>query len=134
MFKGVLRKMRSEITDSVIYFLDMNNEFLISDSILKVLVKFEALLDTNESWPSISSPVMSSIETDWPTLTLLILNSGTSAIKIIGFNWIIFAQRAPGCSRVPNSAVSVSKIPSNGAFNDIPVSYTHLTLPTIYSV
>ena len=34
MFKGVLKKMRSEITDSVIYFLEMNNEFLISDSIL----------------------------------------------------------------------------------------------------
>ena len=34
MFTGVLNKMRSEISDSVTYFLDMNNEFLISDSIL----------------------------------------------------------------------------------------------------
>ena len=34
MFKGVLNKMRSEISDSVTYFLDMNNEFLISNSIL----------------------------------------------------------------------------------------------------
>ena len=34
MFNGVLNKMRSEINGSVSYFLDMGNEFLISDSIL----------------------------------------------------------------------------------------------------
>ena len=34
MFTGVLNKMRSEISDSVTYFLDMNNDFLISNSIL----------------------------------------------------------------------------------------------------
>ena len=34
MFTGVLNKMRSEISNSVKYFLDMNNYFLISDSIL----------------------------------------------------------------------------------------------------
>ena len=41
MFTGVLKKMRSEITDSVKYFLDMNNEFLISDSILNKSLTIE---------------------------------------------------------------------------------------------
>ena len=73
----------------------------------------------NETSPVISWPFIRFAFAIEPLLTLLSSVSGTKPTSLIGSSWIILAQRAPGCSKVPNSAVSVSRIPEKGAFKEV---------------
>ena len=57
---------------------------------------------------------------------------------LTAFAVVAFASQAPTLAQCPNTVtgpdVIVGDIPSLGNFGATAVSYTHLTLPTIYTV
>ena len=61
---------------------------------------------------------------------MLILNSGTSAINVIGLSWMIVAQTWPLSRKLPGLTIC-SKYPEKGAFTSVRFNST---IPRLHSM
>ena len=84
-------------------------------SIWKVRVTLSAEREMKLTSPRIRRPSTNRASAAAPSFTCCTAISGTNPTSLMGSNCKTVAQRPPGCKRLPNSAVSVSKMPSKEA-------------------